>query len=205
MHACLDKCWYLTLRKTLSEWTVYSFLFSRSLCNKNRQSKCFFLSCFFCSIYKTVSLSFVSPTEAFRRAGEWALIFWMAWLPLKHWPVCPSRPVSPCPVCPSSGPASNAPGQSPWDPWPRLEAGRSWPPQAESGVEPAGVYYHVPPRIPPQNCAWPRTLSGEGHFERQRHIMRLMIEQSFLMFCFYFFFLTRHHPIVSVSALFSPH
>lgn len=43
VHACLDKCWYLTLRKTLSEWTVYSFLFSRSLCNKNRQSKCFFI------------------------------------------------------------------------------------------------------------------------------------------------------------------
>lgn len=91
----------------------------------------------------------------------------MAWLPLQRGSVHPSHPLSPCPACFASEPAPNPPRQGPRHPGARPEVGRGRPRQAESRVELSCIHRHVPARIPPQSCAWPRALSGDTRIQHQ--------------------------------------
>lgn len=100
------------------------------------------------------------PTEGLWRGRRWAHLLWMAWLPLHCGPFYPSRHLSPGSICTGSGPAPNAPKQSTRGSraCPEVSGGRSG--HAEGRVEPSRVCYHVPAWVPPQTCAWARTLSG---------------------------------------------
>lgn len=125
----------------------------------------------------------------------------MAWLPLQHGSIHPSKHLSPGSTCPAPGPAADAPRQGPWNPRARPEAGRGGPRQAQSRVEPAGVHCHVPAWIPPQNFAWARTFSGR---HQSRHSLQYRARLCVTGFtCRMFFSLWLHfslHQVLSYIA-----